>query len=131
MISGSGIPLDSPAEPSRGGDAFAASHVEFETILRTLNTPVFVFDAQGNVVYVNDAVVRMLGVRDADEILGTHHAEMRTRFEILDADLNPLAPELAPSLRALRGEAVNGQLLRYRVMTTGAAGRASVAYTAL
>ena len=107
-------------------DALTASRAELGIILKALNTPVFVFDARGKVVYVNDAVARLMGAGDTGEILSMSHAEMLTRFEILETDLQPLTPEKSPSLRALKGEAVAGQLVRYRVRATGTDGWAMV-----
>jgi PAS domain S-box-containing protein len=92
---------------------------EIETILRELNTPVFAFDTEGNAVYANDAAGRMMGCRDAAEILCMDRLQILSRFEILEADLTPLAPERSPSLRAINGETVAGHLVCYRRKDTG------------
>ena len=107
-----------PREPINPGSARS----EVETILKSLFTPVFVFDGAGEPIYVNDAVGRMMGNPDAGEILPSNYVELLTRIEILDQNLKPVSREDLPSRRALRGEAVAGFLTRYRIKTTGASG---------
>jgi PAS domain S-box-containing protein len=97
-------------------------HSEIETILKSLFTPVFVFNGAGEPIYVNDAVGRMMGNPDARTILPSSYRELLTQIEILDQNLKPISREDIPSRRALRGEVVVGFLTRYRIRTTGASG---------
>jgi PAS domain S-box-containing protein len=106
----------------RVGIAADSSRFEMDTILKTLFTPVFVFDAAGKVVYVNDAVGRMMGIPDWQGLVRMGLPEILAQFEILDQNLNPIVREKSSTQRALQGETVVGFLARFRVRSTGVMG---------
>ena len=60
--------------------------------------------ADGRLVYVNDAAVRLLGFADADEMLAAPPGMIRERFDMVDEDGVPIPLEMLPGRRALAGE---------------------------
>lgn len=76
------------------------SHEDLEIVLcrhwaSNLNTPIFLVDSEGNLIFYNEAAEPLIGVRfaEADEM----SAEVwSTAFSIADDDGNPLAQEELP-----------------------------------
>ena len=75
----------------------------FERILEVLAEAVTVQDESGRMVYANTAAAQLLGCATVDELLATPASELAARFEISDADGNPVAFEDLPSVRLLAG----------------------------
>jgi PAS domain S-box-containing protein len=117
---GARIDVGSQSDHALAEEALAASRLEIDTILKTVNTAVFAFDRLGNAIYANDAAAVMAGCRDAEEILRMDRAEILSRFDTLDPDLKPYPLDQGPTLRAMRGETVGGALIGYRLRATGA-----------
>ncbi|MDX6474699.1 MAG: hypothetical protein QOH95_210, partial [Gaiellaceae bacterium] len=94
--------------------ALAESRELFQTVLRNLHEGIVVMSATGERLYVNDEAARLTGYASADEMRLAPPEEARTRFQIFDADGEPLAPELLPGRRALAGEDTEPMLVRFR-----------------
>jgi PAS domain S-box-containing protein len=107
------------SEAQTGTGSQGSSRPEIDSILKHLDTPVFAFGPDGKAVYANAAAARMMDVSDAAEILVMDLPQIHARFDILDADLNPFPAERSPTLRALQGETVTGELVCYRLKSTG------------
>jgi PAS domain S-box-containing protein len=107
------------SETQTGTGAQGSPRPEIDSILKHLDTPVFAFGPDGKAVYANAAAARMVGVPDAADILVMDLPQIHARFDILDADLNPFPAERSPTLRALQGETVTGELVCYRLKSTG------------
>ncbi len=76
----------------------------FERILNVLGEAVTVNDAEGRVVYANEAAARLLGAESLDEVVNAPPGELAGRFIITTEDGRPVANEDLPSWRLLHGE---------------------------
>ncbi|HEU4367100.1 MAG TPA: ATP-binding protein [Methylomirabilota bacterium] len=79
----------------------ARAAARLEAIVHLVEEGVFVVDAEGRLVFVNDAGRRMLEFRE-----GMSLAERVRRQPLFDPEGRPLPPDAYPSSRALRGESV-------------------------
>ena len=80
-----------------------------------LATPGFLVDAEGTLVFYNDAAGELLGIRfEEAEHMGPQ--EWGTRFDPLDPEGRTIAVDDLPLSRALRGEPTHGRL-RIRAAT--------------
>jgi PAS domain S-box-containing protein len=95
------------------------AHGELEAILEGVADAVTVQGQDGRLTYVNEAAVRLLGFEDREALLAATPEEVAARFEILDEDGAPFAPERFPGRRALAGEEPEPVTVRYRVRATG------------
>lgn len=77
--------------------------VGFHEILDSLAEGFMVFDAAGQVVFVNRAALAQFGLNSKDELL-SRSEELRQRIHVYDLDGMPVAQEHLPMYRALRGE---------------------------
>jgi PAS domain S-box-containing protein len=100
-------------------EAFYILHEEIDTILRTLDSPVFVYDHQGKVVFANDAAAKMLAFPDAVSLMNASREEVIGRVEAVDESLRPVPRERLPGYRSFRGETIKGESIRYRIKATG------------
>ena len=75
-----------------------------EAIVDLVDEGIFVVDADGQLVFVNDAGRRLLAFTE-----GMTLDERVRRRPLFDLDGRPLPPSAYPSSRALRGESVTGQ----------------------
>lgn len=83
---------------------------ELESILSALAEGVSVVDAQGNIVYLNEAGSRMLGLPEGETM-----AAWTTRLRRENLDGTPMLPEDTATVRALNGETIRD--IRYRWIT--------------
>ncbi len=83
---------------------------ELETTLTSIPDPMIVYDSVGNVIRINCPAQQLL--RYAPEDFDRSPAERWTQLRIADTDGRTLPPEETPMARALRGETVQGELLR-------------------
>ncbi|MGC4065106.1 MAG: PAS domain S-box protein [Polyangiaceae bacterium] len=86
------------------------AELERERLLALINSlpdDVFFVDADGNILFANDAVHDSLGVPDKGDVLGLLSAA-QVKFQVLKADGTLRSPEENPFLSALRGEHVQG-----------------------
>ena len=96
----------------------ASARDELEAILAGVADAVTVQDANGRLVYVNEAAVRLLGFPDRASLLSAPGIELARRFEMLGEDGQPLAVDQLPGRRALAGEEPEPMTVRYRVPGT-------------
>jgi signal transduction histidine kinase len=80
---------------------------------------VTVQDAQGRLLYVNDAAAHLTGFPDAATMLATPPAEILSRFTMLDEHGKALDPERLPGRRVLAGESPEPMLLSVRRVADG------------
>jgi GAF domain-containing protein len=72
--------------------------------LDTLDEAVTMNGPDGRTVYVNDAAVRLLKARSADELVNGEVGEISARFALYDEAGRPLDFRALPAFRALAGE---------------------------
>ena len=95
------------------GDA-AAGEARLRAVLQSLSDGVAAISAEGQALFVNDAMARMLGFASVDELPQLSLAETMTRIEAFTEEGRPLAFSERPLVRALHGETVNDVPLRLR-----------------
>lgn len=91
-----------------------AANVKLETVLRGISDGVTQQDAEGRVAYANEVAARTVGAGSAAELVGLSGADLAARVSPLDAEGRPLPHDRLPNARALRGERVSEELVRYR-----------------
>ena len=95
------------------GDAFLAG------VLEHVAVGISVQDASGQLIWVNEAGARQLGIVSRDAIRPSTGPEVLQRFELLDAARHPITRDELPGRRALRGETEPEALICYREVGTG------------
>ncbi|MDB5047490.1 MAG: multi-sensor hybrid histidine kinase [Fibrobacteres bacterium] len=105
--------------PGRSEEALSIFRNEIDSILKTLDTPILVFNREGKTVFANAAAATLLGYRETGELMDSKPEDISTRLELLDEFLRPYPEDRLPSRRALRGEAVTGELVCLRIKATG------------
>jgi PAS domain S-box-containing protein len=98
--------------------ALRNSREQLETIMSTVDEGIIVQSAAGAIVYANDSAARVIGFDNAKDFLAADREEVLGRFEMLDEEGAPLAPDDLPGRRALRGE-TSERTIRYRIKATG------------
>jgi PAS domain S-box-containing protein len=73
----------------------------------------------GELLFANDAALRLLGFETIEELLSSPPEWILDRFEILDERGEPLAMERLPGRRALAGEEGAEEVVRFRLRATG------------
>jgi PAS domain S-box-containing protein len=86
-----------------------------EAVLDALDVGVTMQDAKGRLIYANSAAATLSGFASAAEFLATPVPEVLERFEMLDADGEPLAPDRMPNRRLMAGREPEDTLVRFRV----------------
>jgi PAS domain S-box-containing protein len=84
----------------------------FERILDALGEAVTVHDSRGEMVYANDAAVRLLGASSVDELLRAPHGTLAARFDITREDGSRISVDDFPGQRLARGEPAEPLLSR-------------------
>jgi PAS domain S-box-containing protein len=102
-------------------DALRRTQRRLERILGVLGEAVTVHDAEGRTVYANEAAVRLLGVRSAEEILTAEPGQLAARFLISLEDGTPVRVRDLPGRRLLLGEPAEPLLTRSVNRATGQA----------
>ena len=77
-----------------------------------------IVDADGRLVYANDAAARLVGFRSAAEFMATPIPQVLSRFEMLDERGEPFPIDRLPGRLALTG-IESEQVICYRVRDTG------------
>jgi PAS domain-containing protein len=93
-----------------------AQHVEMilmRQLASYLRLPIFVADAEGELVFYNEAAEALLG-RRFDEVGGVPLGAITSRFEVTAEDGRPLAPDEIPLGIALRQRRPNHATLLFR-----------------
>jgi serine phosphatase RsbU (regulator of sigma subunit) len=92
----------------------AATRDDLKAILEGVADAITAQSPAGELVYANDAAVRLLGYESAEEMLAAPPDEIRGRFEFYDDEGAPLPLERLPGRRALAGEQPPPLTVRYR-----------------
>jgi serine phosphatase RsbU (regulator of sigma subunit) len=81
-------------------------------VLGRLDEGVAVVDASGRMLYANAEAIRIWGFAGPDEVPGSMR-DFRSRFEVLDADGEPVPAERWPAALTLAGEPVDDLQFRF------------------
>jgi PAS domain S-box-containing protein len=95
------------------------SHVQLEAILGGVADSVTAQNADGRLIYANDAAARLLGLDSAEELIAADPRELMGRYDLIGGDGRPFPYDDLPGRRALRGEDPEPALVRYRSRATG------------
>jgi PAS domain S-box-containing protein len=79
------------------------SRDQLEIILRSVADGITVQDPSGQIIYANDAAVRVMGYSSAKELITTPVAQLTSRFELLDEHRQPFPLSKLPGRYALQG----------------------------
>ena len=82
-------------------------------LMSNLTTPAFLVDADGNLVYYNDAAGELLGLR-FEEAGPMKREDWSTRFQPVAPDGKPIDPESLPLVIALRRGRASHTAMRIR-----------------
>jgi anti-sigma regulatory factor (Ser/Thr protein kinase) len=93
----------------------------FEGILDVLAEAVTVHDAEGRMIYANEAAMRLLGAESVDEVLRAGPGELAGRFSMSREDGSPLSIDDLPGHRLLAGLDAPPLLTRSVHLATGRA----------
>jgi PAS domain S-box-containing protein len=94
--------------------ALRARGQQLAAVLRGVGDAITMQDADGRLVYANAAAAALLGAPDLQALLAAPPDRVLAAFEPLDDAGAPLPHAQLPSRRALRGEPVDGELVRFR-----------------
>ena len=97
----------------------ARSRRHFESILQGVPEGITVVSEDLRLVYANDAAARAMGFADAAEMIATPVADIVSRYDMLDENLQPMPLERLPGRRALKGEEAPTELIAFRSRTSG------------
>lgn len=95
-----------------------ASGDQLSAILEGIADGVTAQGPDGRLLYANDAAVRTMGYRTAEEMLKTPPERIVQRFEVFDEDGRPFPLEQLPGRRALLGESASATV-KFRIKATG------------
>lgn len=100
--------------------AIRQSKQQLEVILQNIADGISVQDAQGNVVYMNDAGAYLCGYSSSAEVMAiadfqAQRTNTLQRFDMYDEQGNMFSPRDLPGSRALRGELHPQAIVQYRV----------------
>jgi PAS domain S-box-containing protein len=98
--------------------AILARH-SIPAILQGIADGVTIQDADGRLVYSNDAAARLCGFADSAAIMAASAEQVLAGVELLDAHGRPLEPAVLPARLALRGEEPAELLVRHRHRASG------------
>jgi PAS domain S-box-containing protein len=104
--------LASVTERTRAQHELHESREQLATILRTVDEGITVADTTGRLLYANDASARQFAAPSVEELLAAPREDWLRRFELFDADGEPLPLERLPSRRARDGGEGSAILLR-------------------
>ena len=101
------------------GPAAAADITLLRAALDTLAEAVAIHDADGRLVYVNDAMARLLGAASPESALAMEPGAWADQWEVFREDGSPIAPADLPGRRAFRGEVPGPVIVRSVDRRTG------------
>ncbi len=99
--------------------AAEAARERLDVVLGALAEAVTVHDERGQIVYVNEAAVPLLGARSEDELLAAQPGEIAARFRMTREDGSSLAVDDLPGRRAVLGEIAEPTLTHSVNIETG------------
>ncbi len=88
--------------------------LELREILRHVGDAITVQTPAGGLLFANEAAAQLLGFESPADLVRAPLAELIGRFELLDADGQPLPLSELPGRRAVAGEASVESLVRFR-----------------
>jgi PAS domain S-box-containing protein len=94
-------------------ESVARSRDELDQVLATIPDGITVLDADGRLIYANDAAARASGFASGGEMLRASADDIVQRFQMWDEAGRRLTPEELPFRQAYRGSRVS-KLLHYR-----------------
>ncbi len=97
-----------------------ASRDQLEVVLRGVADGIIAQDASGDLVYANEVAARIAGYPTARAMVEATTDERLEALEVTDESGRPFPPERLPGRRALSGEEGAEEVLRFRVLGTGA-----------
>lgn len=100
------------SERKRVLEALQVSRDQLQAILQSVADGVMVQNAQGKILYANEAAASMCGFPSVEVLLATPISEVLQRFTLLNQAGEPLPLDQLPSRRALRGEAAPEAVIR-------------------
>ena len=88
--------------------------LELQEILRHVGDAITVQAPAGGLLFANEAAADLLGYESPNDLVNAPLTELMGRFELLDADGEPLPLDELPGRRAVAGEASVESLVRFR-----------------
>ena len=95
------------------------SRKQIEIILQGVAESITAQDAEGRLIYANDAAARTIGFPSAEELMKTSVQELMQRYELLDESGQPFPSEQLPGRIALRERKSASATICYRSRATG------------
>jgi PAS domain S-box-containing protein len=92
--------LESMAEEE---EELKRSRDQLDIILRSVADGITVQDPSGQIIYANDAAVRVMGYSSAKELLSTPITQVMGKFELLDEQRQPFPLNKLPGRYAIQG----------------------------
>ena len=92
---------------------------QLAAVLSGVDDGITMQDAQGKVIYANEAAARLSGFASARAFLDMPRERVLDAYELLKEDGSPFPTELLPSRRLVEGKPVDEVLLRFRQKSTG------------
>lgn len=96
-------------------DGWRGDAADLAEVLRFAADPITVQDADGRLVYANEAAAHQVGFGTAAEFLAAPTDEILARYALTDEDGAPLALAHLPGRRALRGEREPAAVIGFRL----------------
>lgn len=90
------------------------AHDELEAILGGLDVGVFAMDVNGEILYANNMMAKLLNATNPHVLIGANRREVLKRFDVTTEDGTPLNADSAPSSHAAATRAPAEKLLRFR-----------------
>jgi PAS domain S-box-containing protein len=106
-------------ERKRAEAELRRSRNQMEIILHGVAESITAQDAEGRLIYANDAAARTLGFSSAEELLAQPVQDLIARYELLDEEGKPMERERLPGRIALREGRPASATLCYRSTKTG------------
>ena len=100
---------------TEGATGWVGDAADLQEVLRLAADPITVQDADGRLVYANEAAARMNGFASAEDFLAAPIDEVIARYTLIDESGAPLTREQLPGRRALRGEREPEAVVGFRV----------------
>jgi PAS domain S-box-containing protein len=106
-------------ERKRAEQALRESRDQLAIILRGVADGITAQDPLGRLIYANDAAARITGYPSVQALLEAPPVEILSKFEILDADRQPLPVAELPGRLALQGLHPPGRMVCFHIVATG------------
>ncbi|HLL83659.1 MAG TPA: PAS domain S-box protein, partial [Longimicrobium sp.] len=92
---------------------------ELAAVFHAMEEGVCVLDATGRILFANPAGAAMMGFSSPEALMASPPEQVARKYSLLDASGTPIPLEQMPGVRALRGERLPPEKLRFRVLETG------------